>query len=70
MKMYWGSGATAPSILNLGTRRRLSSQLHAPDTLPPGKAAPILTGQESGWAPEWRWKSSHHCPCRESNIDM
>jgi hypothetical protein len=30
----------------------VSSQLHAPAALAPGKKPPIPVGQEAGWAPE------------------
>jgi hypothetical protein len=48
-----GSGGIAPCIFNLGIRRRwVSSQLHAPAALLPGKEPPVPTGWEAGWAPE------------------
>jgi hypothetical protein len=38
MRMYWGVEIT-PCILNLGTRERMSSQLHVPAALPPAEWA-------------------------------
>jgi hypothetical protein len=43
MKAYWGSGGIAPRILDLG-EMEVSSQLHAPATLPPGKEPLIPIG--------------------------
>jgi hypothetical protein len=47
MKAYWGSGITAPSILDLGTKYRYV-QLHSPAALPPGKEPLVPNGQEAG----------------------
>jgi hypothetical protein len=33
----------------------VSSQIHAPVALPPGKKPPVLIGKEAGWAPEPVW---------------
>ena len=38
MKALWGSKGTAPLTPNLGHHMEKSGQLHAPATLPPGKA--------------------------------
>jgi hypothetical protein len=43
MKTYWGGGI-APRILDLGTKKEVSGQTHAPVVLIPGKEAPIPTG--------------------------
>jgi len=43
MKTYWGSGITAPRILNLG-------HIHAPDAVPQAKEHPVLIGWDAGWA--------------------
>jgi hypothetical protein len=40
MKVYWGSGSIAPSILNFGA----SCQFHAPTALPPRKEPLVPTG--------------------------
>jgi hypothetical protein len=50
MKAYGGSRVTAPLILSLGTRWKVSSQLHAPVTLPP-----VPIEQKAGWASEPVW---------------
>jgi hypothetical protein len=44
MKAYWGSESIAARILDLGTRWRLSGQLHAPAALPPGKETLVPIG--------------------------
>jgi hypothetical protein len=43
-KAYWGTGSTASHILDFSTRWRLSGQLHAQATLPPGKQPLIPIG--------------------------
>jgi len=49
MKTYWGTGGTAPSILDLGTiYMEVSGQLDAPASLPPGRNPPRHFGME-GW---------------------
>jgi hypothetical protein len=50
MKASWGSGGRAPRILWPLYYIEMSSQLHAPTALPPGKEHPVPTGQEAGWA--------------------
>jgi hypothetical protein len=43
-----GSGCIDPHFLDLGTSWRLSGQLHAPATLPPGKEPP-----DTRWIEGW-----------------
>jgi hypothetical protein len=38
IKLYWGSGSTAPCVFDLGTRWRASGQIHAPAPYPQGKS--------------------------------
>jgi len=44
IKTYGGSVRIAPRLLNLGTRWRLSSQLHVPAALLPEKEFPVPIG--------------------------
>jgi hypothetical protein len=43
------------TFLDVGTRWRLSGQLHAHVALPPGKQAPVPFGLEAVWVPESVW---------------
>jgi hypothetical protein len=44
IKAYWEGRDIAPRILDFVTRWGGSGQLHAPDTLPPGKEALVPIG--------------------------
>jgi hypothetical protein len=44
MKVYWGSGGIAPSILWSQHYMEVSGQLHAPAALPPGKEPLVPIG--------------------------
>ena len=48
------SGGIAQLFLNLGTRRRVCGQHHAPAAFTPRKD-PVPIVQEAGWAPEPVW---------------
>jgi hypothetical protein len=51
-----GRGVYLLHNLDLGTRRGVSGQRHAPAALlPPGKGPPVPIVQEAGWAPEPVW---------------
>jgi hypothetical protein len=47
MNKYWGSGGTAPRILDLGSRWEVSGRLHAPAALPQEKEPPVPIGPQS-----------------------
>jgi hypothetical protein len=56
MNAYWGSGGTAPHILDLSTRWGVSGQPHTSAALSLGKESPVPIEQEAGWAaPEPVW---------------
>jgi hypothetical protein len=40
MNSYWGGRGTAPLILNIGHRWKLSGRTHAPAAVPPRREAP------------------------------
>jgi hypothetical protein len=54
MKAYRWHRGIIPLIPNLGTKTEVSSQLHAPATLPRERTQ-VPIEQEAGWAPESLW---------------
>jgi hypothetical protein len=49
MKAYWGSGCIAPLIRWPRHYMEMSSQLHTPAALPPGKELQVPIGYECEW---------------------
>jgi hypothetical protein len=48
MKKYWRSGGVVPLILDLGTRMKVSGQIHDPAALPQGKRPRYPGGRRMG----------------------
>ena len=66
MKAQRGSTGTAYPFFNLGARRRVGGQRHAPSALLPGRdTVPIVEG--AGWVPQTVWTGAENlAPHRDS----